>query len=330
MDIYAYKQGDKSVRGGVRAEELPALLEDEEVVVWVDLDVRSEEDLVDAETLYTDVFGFHHLTIEDCRETRNQPKVEEFPDYLFFIVHAIKSQAHTSNFITKELDGYLGMNFVVTNRNEDFRSIDAVKKRVLASPRVFQRGAAYLLHQILDHLVDLYMPIVDDFDAAITDLEDRVYEMETADNTILEEIMDLRRSVARLKRISTRQLEVLYRISHGEFQQIPENVLPFYRDVHDHLLRITDLAESYRDLVSGLFEIHFSVTANKTNDVMKVLAIISVTMLPLTLLTGIYGMNFENMPLLHSRWGYYVTMGIMLTIFGGMVLYFWRKGWFGK
>ena len=330
MQIYAFRKGDKAVRADVREEELPELLADEDSLVWVDCEIGDRESLEESERIYKEFFGFHYLTIEDCRETRNQPKVEEFPDYLFFIVHGITTKAHTSNFATKELDGYLGKNYVVTNRNEEFRSIEEVKRRVMANPRVFERGAAYLLHQILDTLDDNYMPIVDDFDTAINDLEDRVYEMESTDYSILEEIMDLRRSVARLKRISTRQLEVLYRISHGEFPQIPENILPFYRDVHDHLLRIVDLAENYRDLVSGLFEIHFSVTANKTNDVMKVLAIISVTMLPLTLLTGIYGMNFDNMPLIHSRWGSWITMGIMLLLFSGLVAYFWRRGWFGK
>ncbi len=328
MEIFAYKEGEKAVRENVSTDELTELLKDKKVIVWVDLDVRSKEDLKEAEHIYQNIFKFHHLTIEDCREARNQPKVEEFPEYLFFIVHGIKSKAKTSNFITKELDGYLGHNFVVTNRNEEFRSIDSVKKQIRTNPRIFQRGAAYLLHQILDRLVDFYMPIVDDFDRAINELEDRVYEMDTGENIILEEIMDVRRSVARLKRISTRQLEVFYRISHGEFPQIPENVLPFYRDVYDHLLRISDMAESYRDLISGLFEIHFSVTANKTNEVMKVLAIFSATMLPMTLLSGIYGMNFENMPLLHSQYGYYITLGLMVVIFGGLLVYFWRKGWF--
>ncbi|MDH3529241.1 MAG: magnesium transporter CorA family protein, partial [Acidobacteriota bacterium] len=297
MDIIAYLKGEKSVRTGIATEELGDLLKRDDAVIWVDIDVRNADDLNAAEKVYSDVFRFHHLTIEDCREARNQPKVEEFPDYLFFIVHGIKPQSKTSNFKTKELDGYLGNNFVVTNRNEDFRSIEHLKRQLENNPRPFQKGAAYLLHQILDKMVDFYMPIVDDFDAAINELEDRVYETDSTGSEILEEIMDLRRSVARLKRISTRQLEVLYRISHGEFPQIPDEILPFYRDVHDHLLRITDLAESYRDLVSGLFEIHFSVTANKTNDVMKFLALISATMLPLTLLAGIYGMNFTNMPL---------------------------------
>ncbi|MDQ3633137.1 MAG: magnesium/cobalt transporter CorA [Acidobacteriota bacterium] len=329
MEIFVYKKGEKSIRENVPVEDLSELLADETIMVWVDLDIRNKEDLREAENIYKNIFKFHHLTIEDCREERNQPKVEEFPDYLFFIVHGIKSQTNTSNFVTKELDGYLGKNFVVTNHNEDFRSIDGVKRQIRNSPRVFQRGAAYLLHQILDKLVDMYMPIVDDFDTAINELEDRVYEMDTSDNAILEEIMDIRRSVGRLKRISTRQLEVLYRISHGEFPQIPEHILPFYRDVHDHLLRIYDMAESYRDLVSGLFEIHYSVTANKTNEVMKTLAIFSAVLLPLSVITGMYGMNFENMPLLHSQYGYLITYGIMFVVFGGLLVYFWRRGWFG-
>ncbi|MEZ5347030.1 MAG: magnesium/cobalt transporter CorA [Pyrinomonadaceae bacterium] len=330
MEIFAYKKGSGELRENVPVEDLPELLKDEESLIWVDLDVRNKVELAAAESLYLDVFKFHHLTLEDCREERNQPKVEEFSDYLFFIVHGVKTKMQSAKFITKELDGYLGHNYVVTNRDEEFVSIDSVKEYIRIHPRILDRGAAFLLHQILDRIVDHYMPIVDDFDTAINELEDRVYLDQTTDHEILEEIMDLRRSVARLKRISTRQLDVLYRISHGEFPQIPEAILPFYRDVHDHLLRIADMAENYRDLVSGLFEIHFSVTANKTNDVMKFLALISATMLPLTLLTGIYGMNFSNMPLLETKYGYFVTLGMMFVIFTALLGYFWRKGWFGK
>ena len=142
--------------------------------------------------------------------------------------------------------------------------------------------------------------------------------------------MDLRRGVARLKRISHRQLEVLYRMSHGEFTQIPQNILPFFRDVHDHLMRISDLAENYRDLIGGLFEIHFAVIGNKTNDIMKTLAIVSAIILPLTLIAGIYGMNFENMPELHSRYGYAATLAVMIVITILLLIYFWRRGWLSR
>jgi magnesium transporter len=139
--------------------------------------------------------------------------------------------------------------------------------------------------------------------------------------------MDVRRAVARLRRISARQLDVLYRISHGEFPQIPENILPFYRDVHDHLQRISDLSENYRDLVSGLFDIHFAVVATKTNDVMKTLAVVSAIILPLSLIAGIYGMNFENMPELKTRNGYFMTLGVMAIVTLALLIYFWRRGW---
>jgi magnesium transporter len=274
------------------------------------------------------VFKFHYLTVEDCLETRNAPKVEAFPDYFYFIVHGVRpGETSPSNFATKELDGYLGKNYVVTFHVERFRSIKIVKQQVRSSTFVCTRGAAYLLHQILDQVVDYYMPLVDDFDNEINSLEERVLTMKKASNAILGEIMDLRRSVARIKRISSRQLEVLYRMSHGEFPQIPANVLPFFRDVHDHLLRISDLSENYRDLVSSLFDIHFAVVSNKTNDVMKTLAVLSAIILPLTLIAGIYGMNFDNIPELHTLNGYFVTLVAMGSITIVLLIYFWRRGW---
>ncbi len=328
MEIFVYRKGSDHVEEGFTAEELPALLENKDDVVWVDFLAENAEQIERAKNLLIDVFEFHHLTVEDCIETRNQPKVEAFPNYIYFIVHGVKpGETGPNNFVTKELDGYLGPNYVVTFHTERFRSIKTVKQRIRSSSFACQRGAAYLLHQILDELVDLYMPMVDDFDVAINLLEDRVFDMKKTSNALLEEIMDLRRAVARLRRISARQLDVLYRISHGEFPQIPENILPFYRDVHDHLQRISDLSENYRDLVSGLFDIHFAVVANRTNDVMKTLAVVSAIILPLSLIAGIYGMNFENMPELRSANGYFVTLGVMVFVTALLLFYFWRRGW---
>jgi len=328
MEIFVYKKDAKAVEEGFSVEDLPSLLADKTNVVWVDLRGETTEQAEQAKHILLNIFGFHHLTVEDCVETRNQPKIEAFPEYFYFIVHGIKpGETNPANFATKELDGYLGENFVVTFHVERFKSIKAVKQQIRSSTFICQRGAAYLLHQILDQIVDMYMPIVDDFDNAISVLEDRVFQMKKGNNAILEEIMDLRRSVARLRRISARQLDVLYRVSHGEFPQIPENILPFFRDVHDHLLRISDLAENYRELVGGLFDIHFSVVANRTNDVMKTLAVLSSIILPLSLIAGIYGMNFDNMPELKSRNGYYLTLGVMVLVTIGLLIYFWQRGW---
>ncbi len=328
MEVFLYRKGAEKIEEGFAREELPELLADESNVVWIDLQGESHDQIEEAKDVLLNVMQFHKLTVEDCIETRNQPKVEAFEKYLYFIVHGIKpNETNASNFVTKELDGYLGANFVVTFHVQRFRSIKLIKEKIRSSTFVCQRGSAYLLHSILDELVDLYMPIVDDFDRTINALEDRVLDRRRSTNESLGDIMDLRRSVARLRRISARQLDVLYRISHGEFPQIPEQILPFYRDVHDHLVRITDLAESYRELVSGLFDIHFSMVANKTNDVMKALAVLSAIILPLSLIAGIYGMNFENMPELRSRNGYFLTLGVMALITFLLLVNFWRRGW---
>jgi magnesium transporter len=328
MEIFVYQQGGHRVEEGFSAEELPELINDKSNLVWVDLRGETPEEVEQAKYILLDVFNFHPLSVEDTIETRNQPKVEAYPSYIYFIVHAIKpGETGPANFVTKELDGYLGENYVVTYHTQRFRSLKNVKTQIRASHFACSRGPAYLLHQILDQIVDLYMPIVDDFDEAINDLEDRVFDMKKTGTAILEEVMDLRRSVARLRRISARQLEVLYRISHGEFPQIPEHILPFFRDVYDHLQRISDLSDSYRDLVSGLFEIHFAVISNRTNDVMKTLAVLSAIMLPLSLIAGIYGMNFENMPELKTGYGYFATLGVMLLVAVLLLFYFWRRGW---
>ena len=323
MEIFVHRKGEDCVEEGFSIEDLPKLLADETNVVWVDMEAPTEDD----DKILADVFHFHPLTIEDARETRNQPKVEAFPDYLFYIVHGVKLETNSYNFVTKELDGYLGKNFVLTYHHENFRSIDKVKQQVRNSPYVCGRGVDYLLHQIFDELVDLYVPVVDDFDTAISDIEDRIFRSKVANDSILEEILDLKRSIARLRRVTSKQLNVLYRISRGEFPLIEEAHLPFYRDVYDHLLRVSDLAESYRELISGLLDIQFNVVSNRTNEIVKVLTIFSAIILPLSLIAGIYGMNFDNIPELHTQDGYFITLGAMGLIVVGLLFYFWRKGW---
>ena len=323
MEIFVYCKGQNFVEEGFPADKLPDLLADDGNLVWVDMEAPTKDD----EKILADVFNFHPLTIEDAIVTRNQPKVEAFPDYLFFIFHGVRIETNSYNFVTKELDGYLGKNFVVTYHHENFRSIDKVKEQVRSSPFVCGRGADYLLHQILDELVDLYVPVVDDFDTAISDIEERIFRSKAANDDILEEILGLKRSIARLRRVTSKQLNVLYRISRGEFPLIEESHLPFYRDVYDHLLRVGDLAESYRELISGLLDIQFNVVSNRTNEIVKVLTIFSAIILPLSLIAGIYGMNFENIPELHTKNGYFVTIALMVCIAVGLLIYFWRKGW---
>jgi magnesium transporter len=325
MEILVYRHGERKVTEGVPVEQLPELLQDQSAVIWVDMESPTEAD----EQVLLDVFNFHPLTVEDCRENRHYPKVEEFPGYIYFIVHGVTSDTSPDRFNTIELDGFLGSNYVITYHHESFRSINNVKQLLRTSPIACQRGPAFLLHQILDHVVDYYSPVLDDFDDRIDRLEHEIFTLHRPNNAILAQIMDLKRSVLRLRRISTKQMDILLRMSRGEFELIPEEMRPFYRDVFDHLVRVVDLAESYRDLISGSLEAYLSVVSNRMNEIMKVLTIFSAIMLPLTFIAGVYGMNFDNMPELHSRYGYLGTLAVMGVVAVGMLIFFWRRGWLG-
>ncbi len=326
MEILVYRQGQQKVEEGLSVDQLPALLEDPSVMIWVDMECPTDED----ERVLLDVFHFHPLTVEDCHENRHYPKIEEFPGYLYFIVHGVRADTSPDRFNTIELDGFLGSNYVITYHHDSFRSIHNVKQLLRTSPVLCRRGPAFLCHQILDQIVDYYSPVLDDFDDRIDRLEQEIFTLRQPNNQILSQINELKRSVLRLRRISVKQMDVILRMSRGEFPElIPEDMRPFYRDVHDHLTRVVDLAESYRDLISGSLEAYLSVVSNRLNEIMKVLTIFSAIMLPLTFIAGVYGMNFDNMPELHSRYGYYATLIVMIVVAIIMLFFFWWRGWLG-
>lgn len=326
MEIFVYRPGAVKVEEDFTEAELPELLKDQSLTIWVDMEGPTEED----DRILTDVFGLHPLVVEDCRADRHHPKIEEFPDYLYFIMHGVRADTSAERFNTIELDGILGRNYVITYHHDMFRSINNIKQRVRSSPITCQRGPTFLLHQMLDQIVDYYAPVLDDFDERISNLEDNIFGLRNPDNSILEEIMGLKRSVLRLRRISSKQLDILYRMSHGQYALIDEQALPFFRDIYDHLVRVTDLAESYRDLIGGALDAYLSVISNRMNEIMKVLTIFSAVMLPLTFIAGVYGMNFDDIPELHTRYGYFVVWIVMITIASGMLTFFWRRGWIGS
>lgn len=326
MEILAYHKGSQKISENLTTADLPELLKDPDTVIWVDMESPTEAD----EQVLLDVFHFHPLTVEDCRENRHYPKIEEFDGYLYFIVHGVRADTSSARFNTIELDGFLGSNYVITYHHDYFRSIANVRQLLRTTPVACQRGSAFLLHQILDQVVDYYSPVLDDFDARIDQLESDIFNLKRPNNKILSEIMEVKRSVLRLRRISIKQMDILHRMSRGEFSLIPDEMRPFYRDVYDHLVRVVDLAENYRDLISGSLEAYLSVVSNRLNEIMKVLTIFSATMLPLTFIAGVYGMNFDNMPELHARYGYYAVWVLMLIVVVGMLVFFKRRGWIGR
>ena len=244
-------------------------------------------------------------------------------------MHGVTADTSPDRFNTIELDGFLGPNYVITYHHDTFRSITNVKKQLTTSPVTCQRGPAFLMHQILDQIVDYYSPVLDDFDERIDQLEDNIFSLKRPNDSILEQIMELKRSVLRLRRISSKQMDIFYRMSRGEVHLIPQPMLPFYRDIYDHLIRVTDLAENYRDLISGALG-SLSLSRLKpherdyegAHDLFRDHA-------ALTFIAGLYGMNFDNLPELHWAYSYFVVLGLMLIVALGMLYMFWRRGWIG-
>ncbi len=305
------------------ADEVAKAHEDERQL-WIDLESRT----VETDRLLTKTFGIHPLTQEDIWNDTEAPKVEDFTTYLYIVGHSVRVGSSAQKLETMELDVVLGPNFVLTH-NRDSAAVKAVADGLLRCARPLTKGAPWVAHALLDHMVDDFLPLIDHFDKEISALEEQIL---TAAGTprgpaLLRRIFLLKRSLQRLRRTSLHQREMLLRLGRGEFELIPRDAAPFFRDVYDSFSRTTDLAESYRELLSNALEAYLSVQGNRMNEVMKTLTLMSTVMLPLTFIAGVYGMNFEFMPELKWKYGYAYALGLMLATTIGIFAWFRHRKW---
>ena len=290
--------------------------------MWVDLETPTAAEL----KLLEDPFAFHPLAIEDCLTPEHQPKIEDFGPNLFLIFRGIDFNPPVGDFQTIKLAAFLGPNFLVTYHRLPMRSIGAVREKYDhdESGQLF-RGVDYLLYEILDHLIEFYFPILEAVEGEIEAVEDRIFTRDDA--STLDTILGLKRRVLEIKRTLAPHRELFGRIARNEFEEITPQTVVFYRDLYDSTYRLTEVADSYRDLLSGTLDAHISMISHRLNEVMKVLTIFATILLPLTFIAGVYGMNFEFMPELHWKYGYFVVWGIMLSVALGMLWFFRRRGW---
>lgn len=305
-----------------------------EGVLWVDLDDPSE---AEEETLLVSLLDIHPLAIEDSQRGKEEeghlPKVEDFGEFLFIIFNPIerKNNAGESqptqklDIHTSQLSAFLFKRMLVTHHYRPLRSIVYATQMCGKNPQTLARGPDYLFHLIIDDIVDNYTPILDAMDESTDSLEDEVFKKPS--QRCMVRILQLKKDIMTTRRIAVYQREMLNRLSRGEFDLISQGEMLYYRNVYDHLVRMTDLAESYRDVVSGLLDAYLSVTSNNLNQVMKVLTIISTIFLPLSFITGFFGMNFKFLP--GSEWEYGVLSAavFMLAVGLGMLWVFKRNKW---
>lgn len=279
------------------------------------------------EAVLKTLFRFHPLAIEDTLSQGYQaPKVDDFTDYLFLIAHAITSDSTLTEIGTTELNCFLGKQYLVTSCHEDvLQPVQTTWQRALRDQRILERGADFLLHALLDAVVDEYLPFLDRIDEEVDQLEDRIIIQ--ADPSDLRRILQLKHMILAMRRVASPQREVMLRLSRGEFSLIQQSHFIYFRDIYDHLVRIADLSESVRDVVGSTLDTYLSVSSNKLNEVMKTLTMVSTIFLPLTLVTSLYGMNFDFMPELHWHYGYLMVWIIMGVIIVGMLWFFHRRRW---
>jgi magnesium transporter len=306
-------------------EALPGLLAEKDTRVWVDL----TPPLSPGDTaIVRDVFKFHALAIEDCFQTRTHPKIDEYDGYLYLITHGLTASATAESSEIVELDAFLGPNYLVTHHEVPSRSVTSVMELVLRTGYPLRQGVTFVLHAILDRQVDGLEAVLDNIEERIETLEDAIFVR--PQNAHIAGVLSVKRNILELRRWTAKQREVLLRLGRHEFQMIAPAEALLFRDVYDHLVRTTDLLEGFRDMLTSIQDAYLSAVSNRTNEIMKFLTLFTSVMMPLTVVTGIYGMNFEHMPELRSVFGYPIVLGAMAVITGAILLYFRRRGWLGK
>jgi magnesium transporter len=330
------KKGDGTISRDTSVPSLVQAVRDRQSVFWLDMVKPTDDEL----GLLDEVFGFHPLAIEDTINYSQRPKIESYnhvgdacsQGYFYMVFHGPDLETFREQLRTKELDMFVSERYLVTVHDEEFRSVNELVGRAEIDGRVvLERGIDMLLHNILDHMTDGYVPILDHVQEALDELEERALNDPKPD--VLAEISARKRDLLNLRRIVGPQREVMAQLTRGEVPFIRLETRTYFRDVQDHLIRTVETVELYRDLVLGARDIYLSSLSNNLNQVMKTLTIISVIALPLTVVTSFYGMNFDdqNIPvwswLLHRPAGFGMSLGVMLILIGGLLFFFRKKRW---
>lgn len=318
----------KLVGQDLDVDSLKLVMFDKGLHVWIDL-----ENVTDAEArpILEGVCNFHPLAIEDCIQPSDRPKVDEYETYLFLVIHAVDFTRGTEEFRTTELNVFMGKDFLVTYHRDPLRSIAATIDRVNKSSVTVAKAPDRLAHTILDFLIENYQPVIGELSAEVEEVEHKVLSARSKD--VLGEVLKVKNDVQKLRQIIAPQREVIARLARGEFTLVRTHLLPYYRDLYDHLVRISDLADGYRDALTNVLQVHLNLQQTQVNQVIKVLTVLATLAMPILIITSFYGMNVPHFPPIPPDSNR--TAEAYLWIFGTtglftLVVYWYlkRKGWF--
>src|SRR5215204_3535677 len=311
---------------------MPTLLSDTNLFLWLDLENPTPEE---AKYILEDLFHFHPLSIEDCVMISPSPKVVEyqpkeddrFTPYLFMVIHAVDYSRKDGVFATRELNFFLGKNFLVTYHETPIRSVSATEEQAIRSSMHIARAPDRVAYTLLDSIVDNYKPALDELSLEIAELEQEA--LQNPSKATLNKILQIKKEVLHLRRIIGPQREVLARFARGEFKLIRAHMVPYYRNVYDGLFQIFELAQNYTDSLTGILQVYLNMSSNQTGEVVKLLTVITVITTPMMMIGTWYGMNFGDQ--MHEmKWphAYHLAIGLTAVSTVATYWYFKRKKWF--
>jgi magnesium transporter len=303
---------------------IDTLINQRDTMVWLDVGDPTNEDFA----LLKREFGLHELAVEDLRKRRQRPKVDTYPGHHVIVAYeALPSNDTMRAFDLGELHLFAGRQFVVSVHWGHSPVIEAVQERFQQRTSAVGPNAGWLLYAILDTAVDGYFPLLDRISEDIDDLEDRILGGK-GNPVLLREVLGLKRQLLELRRVLGPMRDSANQLLRREVEILDDEALPYYQDLYDHLVRVLDSLDLYRDLVSATLDAHESVTTNSLNQIVKRLTAVTVLLMVPTLIAGIYGMNFFFMPELELRYGYPAVLLAMLLIVIGLAWYMRRRDWF--
>lgn len=295
---------------------------DEDRITWFNIDGLSN--VKEIEKL-GEHYELHPLVMEDIVNTGQRPKIEEYQDYLFIVAKMLYYR--NGNIENEHISMIIGRNYLLTFQESDGDVFDPVRERLeTAKGRIRGRSADYLMFALLDSIIDNYFLVMDDISDRIETLESTLFTAEPQEN-ITQEIQELKSTILRIRRSVFPLREVVGRLEKMETGLVKDSTINYIRDLHDHIVQISENIEIYREMIWGLMDLYMTTISNKMNEVMKVLTIMASIFIPLTFIAGIYGMNFEYIPELEWKYSYFVLWGVMIIIFLLMLYYFKRKKW---
>lgn len=318
---YVFSQG-KLVTQDVGLDVMHSFLFDDDVQIWCDLENPTNEEV---QTVLERTFKFHPLAIEDCVTVSEQPKVDEYENCLFLVLHAVDFSAESHEFSTTEIDLFIGKNFLVTYHHKPVRSIAATIDRINRNAAAVAKAPDRLTYTILDLLLDNYEPSLACLANDIETLETNVIEGREPD--VLKALQHLKHEVQRVRQIAGPQREVIGRIARGEFKLIRAHLLPYFRDLQDRLVGFTMRSDRNRESLNGIMQTHLAFQQNDMNRVIKVLTVITVLSTPFQIITSFYGMNFVHMAELQVQYAHLYVL--VITIVTTWLIYWLlrRKRW---